>query len=80
MNCARTTLRCVESLTGQEVHPQLYQAVVGCHGAGGIGAQCGLVKGGLLFLGPYGAQLGLSEDETVDICAAYARELASFVF
>ena len=32
MNCARTTLRCMESLTGQEVHPQLDQAVVGCHG------------------------------------------------
>lgn len=76
MNCARTTLRCLESLTGQKVHPQLYQAVVGCHGAGGTGGQCGLVEGGLLFLGIYGAALGLSEDATVDACAAYARQFA----
>ena len=67
-NCAYTTLYCLEHLTGQPVHPQLYQAVRGCHGAGGMGGQCGLVEGALLFLGLYGEVLGKNDEEVVALC------------
>ncbi|MEG6593835.1 C-GCAxxG-C-C family protein [Desulfovibrio sp. 1188_IL3213] len=71
-NCAYTTLYCLERLTGLAVHPQLYHAVRGCHGAGGTGGQCGLVEGALLFLGLYGETLGKSDEEVVALCARYA--------
>ena len=71
-NCAQTTLHCLEQLTGLPVHPSLYQATVGCHGAAGHGGQCGLIEGATLFLGLYCAAMGKSVEETEEICARYA--------
>lgn len=71
-NCAQTTLYCLEQLTEQPVHPLLFQATVGCHGAGDKGGQCGLMEGAMLFLGLYGATLGKTDAEIVDICSRYA--------
>jgi len=72
LNCARTTLRCLESMLQEPLHPQVYAATVGCHGAGGTGGQCGLVEGGLLLIGLRGAELGKDEGDIVDLCARYA--------
>lgn len=72
LNCARTTLRCLESMLQEPLHPQVYAAAVGCHGAGGTGGQCGLMEGGLLLIGLRGAELGKDEGEIVDLCARYA--------
>ena len=72
LNCARTTLRCLESMLQEPLHPQVYTAIVGCHGAGGTGGQCGLVEGGLLLIGLHGAALGKDEGEIVDLCARFA--------
>ena len=72
LNCARTTLRCLESMLQEPLHPQVFTAAVGCHGAGGTGGQCGLVEGGLLLIGLRGAELGKDEGEIVDLCARFA--------
>jgi len=72
LNCARTTLRCLESMLQTPLHSQIYTAIVGCHGAGGTGGQCGLVEGGLLLIGLHGAELGKDEGEIVDLCARFA--------
>jgi len=72
LNCARTTLRCLESMLQEPLHPQVYAATVGCHGAGGTGGQCGLMEGGLLLIGLRGAELGKDEGDIVDLCARYA--------
>ena len=74
LNCARTTLRCLENVLEEPLHPQVYTATVGCHGAGGTGGQCGLVEGGLLLIGLRGAELGKEESEIVDLCARFATQ------
>ena len=72
LNCARTTLRCLENVLKEPLHPQIYTATVGCHGAGGTGGPCGLVEGGLMLIGLHGAALGKDEGEIVELCARYA--------
>lgn len=72
LNCARTTLRCLENMLQEPLHPQIYTAVAGCHGAGATGGQCGLVEGGLLLIALRGAELGKEESEIVDLCARYS--------
>jgi len=74
LNCARTTLRCMENKLQEPLPPQVYAATVGCHGAGGTGGQCGLVEGGLLLIGLRGAELGKEESEIVDLCARFATQ------
>ncbi|NSW53424.1 MAG: C_GCAxxG_C_C family protein [Anaerolineae bacterium] len=71
-NCARTTLIALCEQAGINLPAVLWDAAAGMHGAGGYGAQCGLVEGMLLFLGWQGKHLGLPEDEVVQLCRAYA--------
>ena len=72
LNCARTTLRCLEGLLDEPLQPQVFAAAVGLHGAGGSGGQCGLVEGAMMLIGMRGAELGKEESEVVDLCARYA--------
>ena len=72
-NCARTMLTCLCRLYGVELEPQVENAAIGLHGAGGYRAQCGLVEGGLMFLGIYLQKLGKSEAEIVKACYRYAE-------
>ena len=51
VNCATTMLRTLADIYGVTLQPQLAAAAAGLHGAGGYGAQCGLIEGSLLFLG-----------------------------
>jgi hypothetical protein len=44
------------------------------HGAGGYGAQCGLVEGGLMFLGIIGKEYRIPEDEIIDQCRKFATQ------
>jgi hypothetical protein len=55
-----------------ELHPQVFAAAAGMHGAGGYGAQCGLVEGGLMFLGIVGRESGLDAAEIEALCRAFA--------
>lgn len=50
-NCATTVLRILAEIDGIELNEQVLAAAVGMHGAGRYGAQCGLVEGGLMYLG-----------------------------
>lgn len=72
-NCARTTLFCLSELFGVDLDAQTIAAAVGMHGAGLFRAQCGLVEGGLMFIGLYYSILGRPETEAVAACNGYAR-------
>jgi C_GCAxxG_C_C family probable redox protein len=73
LNCAGTTLKILAERFGIDLSKQVLDASVGMHGAGGYRAQCGLVEGGLMFLGILGAEHGFAEDEIVARCREYAR-------
>jgi C_GCAxxG_C_C family probable redox protein len=72
-NCARTALWVLSNLYGVEIQPQLWEAAVGMHGAGGHRDQCGLVEGSLLFLGVYFTEKGWSEEAVVAVCNQFAE-------
>lgn len=73
-NCAKTTLRVLAELSGLTLSPQVLDAAVGMHGAGGYRAQCGLVEGSLMFLGVQGKSRGKSDDDVAAVCRLYAEE------
>ena len=72
-NCAQTALLCLAERFQISVEPQLVDAAAGLYGAGGYGAQCGLVEGGLMFLGIYGAGQGWSGEEISRKCFQFAQ-------
>lgn len=73
LNCARTMLTCLCELFDMPIEQQTLQAAVGLHGAGGFRAQCGLVEGGLMFIGIYYARIGKTEEAIVSACYDYAE-------
>jgi len=74
VNCVTTTLDILSEIFDIPLHQQLLDAAVGMHGAGGYRAQCGLVEGGLLFIGVIGRRRKLAEKDIVDLCRQYAGE------
>ena len=72
-NCARTTLRILSHLFFFPLEEQTLDAAIGMHGAGGLGAQCGLVEGSLMFIGDYLAARGMDRQEIVACCREYAE-------
>ena len=73
INCARTILICLSELFEVTLEKQTITAAVGLHGAGGFRAQCGLVEGGLMFIGIYYGLQGKSDEEISSICFEYAK-------
>lgn len=73
VNCATAMLRVLGRSRGVELHPQALAAATGMHGAGRYGAQCGLVEGGLMFLGIWGRAMGRGDADIADFCNAFAR-------
>ncbi len=73
VNCATTMLRVLTQAHGRAPHPQVLAAATGMHGAGRYGAQCGLVEGGLMFLGVWGWEMGKSADWVEATCRSYAQ-------
>lgn len=71
-NCARTMLYCLAEAFDLSIHPQLWQAAAGMHGAGGWRAQCGLVEGALLFMGVHYAQSGVQDRDIAQACRTFA--------
>lgn len=71
-NCAVTTLKVLGEFFSIEIHPQVFDAAAGMHGAGGFGAQCGLVEGALLFIGILGNHKGLDPEKIVSLCHGFA--------
>jgi C_GCAxxG_C_C family probable redox protein len=73
LNCATATLKILAEWLEVSLSPQVLDAALGMHGAGEYGAQCGLVEGGLMFLGIYGRRQGLADAKLVSLCQAFAR-------
>ena len=67
-------LRVLGAITKQKIHDQVFAAATGMHGAGRYGAQCGLVEGGLMFLGVWGREMGRSDAWIAEACNAYAHD------
>lgn len=74
LNCATTMLKILAELFQVELQPQLIDSAVGMHGAGAFGAQCGLVEGGLLFIGILGARQKLGKEKTIALCYEFAAD------
>ena len=70
-NCATTTLKILAERFDLDLHDQVIHASLGMARAGGHRAQCGLVEGGLMFLGVLGSSRGLSSDQIAQICYDY---------
>jgi C_GCAxxG_C_C family probable redox protein len=73
-NCACTTMRVLSQLLGISLHRQVLDAGIGMHGAGCFGAQCGLVEGGLMFIGIYFSHQGKQAEEISTICYHFAAD------
>jgi C_GCAxxG_C_C family probable redox protein len=72
INCATTNLKILAELFGVSLDPQVVDGAIGMHGAGKYGAQCGLVEGGLMFLGIYGRMKNTADEIIVDLCRDFA--------
>lgn len=73
INCATTTLKFLTQIFGLKLEQQVIDSAIGLHGAGGFGAQCGLVEGGLLFIGILGHNKNMPKDKIVAICYKFAE-------
>lgn len=74
LNCATSTLLVMAEYFGITLQPQLIDAAVGMHGAGGYRAQCGLVEGMLMFIGIFGRQKKVDDEEITGFCREFARK------
>jgi len=72
INCATTMMKILSKVYGIRLQKQVINGALGLHGAGGFGAQCGLVEGGLIFIGILGKKQNLSNEEIVKFCYEYA--------
>lgn len=72
-NCATTTLKILSEHFTIPLHSQVIDAALGMHGAGGHGAQCGLVEGALLFIGIFGRSKGVVDEKIIDRCKNFAQ-------
>lgn len=74
LNCATTMLTILSELHKIELHKQVVNSAIGMHGAGGFGAQCGLVEGSLLFIGILGKEKGLPAERIIGLCSSFAQQ------
>jgi hypothetical protein len=73
-NCAVTTIETAAPLFGLAVERQVISSALGLHGAGGYGAQCGLVEGGLIMIGLLGGRAGEPREQIIRLCRRYAEQ------
>lgn len=74
INCATTMLNILSELHEINLDRQVINSAIGMHGAGGFGAQCGLVEGSLMLIGILGKEKGMSTDGIIDLSFCFARE------
>ena len=72
LNCASTTLHVMSEYFKVDINPQVFDAAVGMHGAGGYQAQCGIVEGTLLFIGILGRSKGVCDGKIIAFCNKFA--------
>jgi hypothetical protein len=73
-NCARSQLVLQCEAAQIQLPPMWAEAMAGLHGAGGYGAQCGLVEGMLVFLGLKGALSEETAGEISERCRSFASD------
>lgn len=73
-NCATSMMKILKKNYGIKLQDQVYDAMVGMHGAGNYGAQCGLVEGALLFIGIFGRQQKMSDKKIIKHCYQFAEQ------
>ncbi len=73
LNCATSNLLLLAEQFEVALSTQVLDAALGMHGAAKYGAQCGLVEGGLLFIGIIGRARGLPDERTTQACQDFAR-------
>lgn len=73
LNCATSNLLILSKKFNIELSDQVIDSALGMHGAGGYGAQCGLVEGTLLFLGIIGRQMAIPDNEAILACKKFAN-------
>ena len=71
-NCATTTLLILSEAFSVDLHKQVLDAAAGMHGAGGYGAQCGLVEGALMFIGILGRIRTKADEDIIQLCNSFA--------
>jgi C_GCAxxG_C_C family probable redox protein len=74
INCATTMLNILSELHKINLDRQVINAAIGMHGAGGFGAQCGLVEGSLLLIGILGKEKELPTETIINLCYCFAQE------
>lgn len=74
INCATTTLKILGEYFDLSLSDQVVDAALGMHGAGGNGAQCGLVEGALMFLGISGRSRTIPDHAIIGACRTYAAD------
>jgi C_GCAxxG_C_C family probable redox protein len=74
LNCATTVLKILAEIFEINLNSQTIHSVIGMHGAGGFGAQCGLVEGSLLFIGILGKNQGRENEDIVKYCYHFSSE------
>ncbi len=83
LNCATTMLRILSEIIGIDLQHQVLDAAAGMHGAGKYRAQCGLVEGGLMFIGIIGNMKGVTkpliEKNCYNFALKYEKEFGSLV-
>ena len=73
VNCTTASLRILAEIYSLELSPQILDSAIGMHGAGKYGAQCGLVEGGLLFIGILGRARTIPDELVVEACHRFAE-------
>jgi len=75
LSCVHTTLKILAEVFNTEVSQQTYDSSSGMLGGGGYyGAQCGLVQGGIMFIGILGARYRLDKDTVSQHCFDYSAQ------
>jgi len=73
-NCAITSLKILSEEFSTSISDQIIFGAIGMNGAGQFGAQCGLVEGGLMFLGIHLAESGFKAPDIALTCNRFASE------
>jgi len=75
LSCVHAVLKILAELFDIEVTEQIFAASAGMYGGGGeYGAQCGLVQGGILFLGLLGSRRGMDREAIGKSCHALSAQ------
>ncbi len=80
LNCAVTTLKILAEYFDIHINEQVYNAAIGMHGAGGYGAQCGLVEGSLMFIGLFAKSKKTADEKIITLCNNFAKRFENEFF